>query len=140
MEEINPEKEGMKEAKKYTSLSTRLPYTDAVLFSMFCKRLGTNTSERLRQLVIYDLKKPIKQTSAGINKIKYDKVHNSFSWFVLLDSGREIKVLDNLSLEFLKNFQNEIQEAIKERNDWVHQTNSDSVDIPREIIGEKKDE
>lgn len=131
----NNEEEGMKEAKKYTSLSTRLPYTDAVLFTMFCKRLGANTSERLRQLIIQDLKKPIKQSLAGLNKIKYDKVHNSFSWFVQLDSGQEIEVLNNLSIEFLKNFQNEIQEAIKERNEWVHQTHQDSVDIPGELAG-----
>jgi len=131
----NNEKEGMKEAKKYTSLSTRLPYTDAVLFTMFCKRLGANTSERLRQLVIQDLKKPIKQSLAGLNKIKYDKVHNSFSWFVQLDSGQEIEVLNNLSIEFLKNFQNQIQEAIKERNEWVHQSRPGSVDIPGELAG-----
>ena len=38
MEKTNPEKEGMKEAKKYTSLSTRLPFVDANLFSVFCEK------------------------------------------------------------------------------------------------------
>ncbi len=138
MEKPNQKTKGMKEAKKYTSISTRLPLIDTNLFSTFCEKLGTNPSERIRQLIIQDLKKPIKQSLAGTNKIKYDKVHNSFNWFVQLDSGQEVEVLSNLSLEFLKNFQSEIQEAIQERNDWVHNTNGDSsVEIPTELIGVK---
>lgn len=139
MEESDLEKRGMKEAKRYTSLSARLPHSDAVLYTLFCKKLGTNTSERLRQLIVQDLKKPIKQTVAGVNKIKYDKVYNSFSWFVVLDSGEEVKVLNNISLDFLKNFLNEIQEAIKDRNQWVHQIKMGSVDIPKELVGGEND-
>ena len=135
MEENDLKKAGMKEGKKYTSLSTRLPFVDASIFSVFCGKLGTTVSERIRQLITHDLKKPVKQAVAGINKIKYDKVHNSFNWVVQLDSGQEIEVLNNLSLEFLKNFQKEIQEAIKERNQWVHQSHPDSVDVPGELVG-----
>lgn len=71
---------------------------------------------------------------AGKNKIRYDKLNNSFSWLIELDSGQEVEVLKNLSLEFLKNLNQQIEEAIKERNQWVHQTKEDSVDIPGEII------
>ena len=135
MENNNPEKNGMKEAKKYSSLSTRLPNVDAVRYVLFCKRLGTNTSERLRQLAIQDMKKPKKHILAGINKIKYDKTTNSFKWLVLLDSGEEVLVLDNLSENFVKNLKLEFDEAIKERNEWVHQTKPGSVDVPGELIG-----
>ena len=135
MEEVNPEKEGMKEAKKYTSLSTRLPLVDAAFYLTFCERLGTNASERIRQLVMHDMKKPQRQALAGINKIKYNKVHNSFDWFVQLDSGTEVEVLSNLSLDFLKNFQGQIQEAIEERNEWIHQSKPGSVDVPGELVG-----
>ena len=76
---------------------------------------------------------------SGINKIKYNKLNNSFSWIVQLDSGQEVEILNNFSLEFLKNLQSEIQEAIKERNQWVHQTKDDSVDIPGELVGGKNE-
>jgi len=128
-------KDVIKEGKKYTSLSTRLPFTDASLFSMFCEKLGTTASERIRQLIMQDIKKPQRQALAGINKIKYNKIHNSFDWFVQLDSGKQVEVLSNLSLDFLKNFQQEIQEAIKERNEWVHQAKPGSVDVPGELVG-----
>jgi hypothetical protein len=138
MEVLDQKKEVAKEFKKYVSLSTRLPRSDASDYQTFCDRLKTNTSERLRQLIIADLQKPLKQTLSGVNKIKYNKVHNSFNWSIQLDSGQENEVLNNLSLEFLKNFQNEIQEAIKERNEWVHQVKSTSVDIPGELVGRKE--
>jgi hypothetical protein len=128
-------KDVMKEGKKYTSLSTRLTYVDTNIFMKYCEKLGTSASERIRQLIMLDMKKPQRQALAGINKIKYDKVHNSFDWFVQLDSGKEVEVLSNLSLDFLKNFQQEILEAIKERNEWVHQAMTGSVDVPGELIG-----
>ncbi|MBU4086253.1 MAG: hypothetical protein KKB21_01610, partial [Nanoarchaeota archaeon] len=124
-----------KEAKGYTSLSARLPKVDASLYKLFCEKLGTNTSKRLRQLIMLDLKKPARPVLSGINKIKYDKVHNSFDWFVQLDNGKEVEVLNDLSAEFLKNFQQEIQEAIKERNEWIHQSKPGSVDVPGELVG-----
>ena len=70
--------------------------------------------------------------------MKYDKTSNSFSWIVELDSGEEIKILSSLSQDFLKNLQNEIQEAIKQRNEWIHQIKPDSVDIPGELVGGEK--
>jgi len=139
METNTPEKDVMKEAKQYASLSTRLPNIDAVRYILFCKKLGTNTSERLRQLIISDLKKPIKRVVAGVNKIRYDKIHNSFNWSVQLDSGQETEILNNLSGDFLKNLQNELQEAIKERNEWVHQSHPNSVEIPNELTGGKNE-
>lgn len=123
----------IKEPKSYVSVSTRLSEVDASLFQNYCKKIGISPSERIRQLVLLDIKKPQKYILAGKNRIRYNKTDNSFSWFVELDSGQEIEVLKNLSLEFLKNLNQEIQEAIKERNLWIHQTQPDSVDVPGEL-------
>lgn len=135
MENNNPGKDLIRESKEYVSVSTRLPMIDAVNLKLFCNKNNLAPSEHIRELIHKNLNNPRKNFLAGINKIKYDKVHNTFNWFVQLDSGREIEVLSNLSLEFLKNFQNEIQDAINERNHWVHQSKPDSVDVPGELIG-----
>lgn len=138
MENNNSEKDLMKESKEYVSVSTRLPLIDAVHLKLFCNKNNIAPSEYIRDLIIKSFNNPKKSFVAGINKIKYDKVHNTFNWFVKLDSGQEIEVLSNLSLEFLKNFQNEIQDAINERNHWVHQSKPDSVDVPGELVGGEK--
>ena len=135
MEDNFPEKEGLKEAKRYASISSRLPAVDADLFNLYCNKIGTNPSERIRQLILLDMKKPQTHIRSGINKIGYNRINNSFSWVVELDSGESIEVLNNLSDSFLKNLQEEIQDAIKQRNQWVHQVHADSVDVPGELIG-----
>ena len=136
MEDLN--KEISKEPKEYVSVSTRLPNVDAITLQLICKRQNTTPSEYIRELIQKGLSSPKSKFLAGKNKIKYDKTTNSFSWLVELDSGEEAKILNNLSDDFLKNLQTEIQEAIKERNEWVHQIKEDSVHISNEILGEEK--
>lgn len=136
----NDKKDLMREAKEYASISTRLPKLDALRFILHCKRLGTNSSERIRDLVLRDMKEPIRQFLAGKNHLKYDRLTNSFSWLVQLDSGKEVKILDSLPMEFLKDLDSSIKEAINERNAWVHNTKGEgSVDIPAELVkGDKE--
>jgi hypothetical protein len=136
--EDNPDKEEeIRVPKGYASISTRLSKIDAVRFILHCKRLGANSSERIRELVLKDMKNPQRQVMAGKNVIKYDKLTNSFSWVVQLDSGKEIEVLKNLSDDFLRNLKAGIDEAMSERNAWIHQSKSDSVDLPSELVKEE---
>jgi len=117
----------------YRTISVRLPRQEFIDFNKLCENTH---SSKLRKLISKEIKNSSKSDFlSGINKIKYNKLNNSFSWIVQLDSGQEVEILNNFSLEFLKNLQSEIQEAIKERNQWVHQTKDDSVDVPREMVG-----
>jgi hypothetical protein len=125
----------MREFKDYMVVSTKLPATDLTLFKNRCCRLDKTISERMRDLIIQDINKPYKQFLSGINIIEYNKLNNNFVWNILLDSGEKTKILNNLSLDFLKNLQFQIQEAINERNSWVHNNSPNSVDVPRELIG-----
>ncbi|MFA5070912.1 MAG: hypothetical protein WC511_00905 [Candidatus Pacearchaeota archaeon] len=136
MAEGNHSKE-MRELKDYIAVSTKLPTTDLISFKNHCTKLNLTISERIRDLIMQDISKPSKQFLSGINEIQYNKLNNNFSWLVHLDSGKKVNVLNNLSLDFLKNLQIQIQESIKERNSWVHNINPDAVDIPKELIGEE---
>ena len=126
----------VKSPKEYVSVSTRLPNIDAIGLQLSCKRNNTTPSNYIRDLIKKNLNAPQKKFLAGKNKIKYNKTTTSFSWLVELDSGEEAKILNNLSSDFLKDLQAEIQEAIKQRNLWVHQTKPDSIDVPEELVGE----
>jgi len=120
---------------EYVSVSTRLPKVDSLLLQNKCKNQGTTTSEYIRTLIKTNINTPQKSFLAGKNKIKYNRLNNSFSWIVLLDSGQENEVLENLSLDFVKSLKDEIEKSIRERNEWVHQTNDDSVSIPKKLVG-----
>ena len=120
----------------YRTISVRLPRQEVIDFDKLC---SDTHSAKLRELINKEIQKGSKSKFlSGKNKIMYKKASNTFAWLVQLDSGQEVEVLDNLSLEFLKNFQNEIQEAIKERNEWVHNINPNSVDISYELVKEEK--
>lgn len=135
MEEDNSQKEGVKESKEYISVSTRLPAIDVANLKLFCNKENIAPSEYIRNLIFKDLHSPKKAFLSGKNRILYDKLSNSFGWFVQLDNGKSINVLDNISDGFLRDLEKEIQEAIKIRNLWVHQVKSDSVDVPSELVG-----
>ena len=120
----------------YRTISVRLPRQEFIEFDKLCK---DTHSAKLRELINKEIKSNSKSNFlSGVNKITYNKVNNSFSWLVKLDSGQETEIMNNLSLEFFKNLQQDIQEAIKERNQWVHQTKDDSVGIPKELVGGEK--
>jgi len=115
---------------------SKLPRDEFANFQKICEDEGKTINKKLRELIAKEIKSNSKSNFlSGVNKIIYNKVNNSFSWLVKLDSGQETEILNNLSLEFLKNLQQDIQEAIKERNRWVHQTKEDSVGIPKELVG-----
>ena len=119
----------------YRTISVRLPRQEFIEFDKLCK---DTHSAKLRELINKEIKSNSKSNFlSGVNKITYNKVNNSFSWLVKLDSGQETEILNNLSLEFLKNLQQDIEESIKERNQWVHQTKDDSVGIPKELVREE---
>ena len=129
------EKGIIKEPKEYVSISTRLPFKDAVHLKLICNRLNIPPSEYIRELIKKNIDSPTKKFLAGKNIMEYDKTNNSFSWLVELDSEREIEVLNNLSGEFLTNLKKAIDKALQDRNEWIDQSKSGSVDIPVELVG-----
>lgn len=106
-------------------------------FEDLCKNEKTNVNAKLKELIDDSLKGQKKHFLAGKNKVNYNKTCNSFEWLIELDSGREIKIFNNLSDNFLRNLKQEIDRAVQERNEWIHQTKSDSVDIPEEFVGDE---
>lgn len=104
-------------------------------FEEQCKNENTNVNAKLNFLIERSMLGQKRYFHAGKNKIGYNNLQNSFNWFVQLDSGKEVEVLKNLSDDFLKDLRQEIDKALQERNDWVHNRHPGSVDVPGELIG-----
>lgn len=113
----------------------KLDLDKGVAFEEQCKNDDSNVNAKLKELIDSHLTKQKKFFLSGKNKIKYDRTKNSFSWLIELDSGKEVSVMKNLSDDFLKNLNQEINKSLQERNDWVHQSKEDSVDVPGDLVG-----
>ncbi len=116
----------------------KVDYDKGIAFEDLCKNEKKNINSKLKELIDSSLMGNKRYFFAGKNKIRYNKTNNNFLWVVQLDSGEEIEILNNLSLDFLKNLKSEIDYSMQERNDWIHQKNPNSVEIPDELIGEKE--
>jgi len=108
-----------------------------ISFEELCKNENTNVNAKLKELVDFSLKQK-KFFLAGKNNIKYNKSNNTFEWSALLDNGKSVPILDNLSDAFIKDLKKEIELAIQERNDWAHQKDNNSVAFPVELVGGEK--
>ena len=108
-----------------------------IAFEGLCENEKTNINAKLKELIDSSLRGDKRYFLSGKNKISYNKTINNFSWLVQLDSKQEIEILNNLSDDFLINLKKEIDKAIQERNEWVHQTKFDSIDVPKELVGRK---
>ncbi len=123
--------------QKTKILRVKVDLDTAGAFDDLCKNEGTNVNAKLKELVDDALKGQKQYFLAGRNRLAYDKVHNSFEWLVQLESGQEISILSDLSDNFLKDLQQEIEHAIRERNEWIHHAKSDSIDIPKTLVRHK---
>jgi hypothetical protein len=106
-------------------------------FENVCKIEEKTVNAKLKELIDDSLKGQKRYFVSGLNKFEYDRVNDKFSWVVYLDSGEKKTIVYNLSASFLGNIFNASEKALLERADWVHQKDKNSVDIPKELVGEE---
>ena len=110
-----------------------------ISFEAQCKNEKTNVNAKLKRLIDDSLKGDKRYFLAGKNKITYDITNDKFSWIVELDDGTKKEILTNISINFLKNINEEIEKSFIERNNWLHQTKKDSIDIPKELVKRREE-
>jgi len=125
-------------SQKNRIFQVKVQFDKGRAFEDLCKNEDKTVNAKLKELINNALKGQKRYFAAGKNKIVYNKSYNNFSWIVKLDSGEEIEILSNLSDSFIRDLKKEIDFATQERNDWVHQRNQGSVDIPKEILGDEE--
>jgi hypothetical protein len=130
--------EDYKPPQKSKVFRVKTDFDEGVEFEEKCKNENTNVNAKLKEFIRFSLKGQKKYFSAGKNKINYKRANNMFNWTVVLDSGKTVEIAENLSDNFLKNLRKEIDNAMQERNDWLHNRTSDSVAIPSDLLGDNK--
>ena len=103
--------------QKMKVFRVKIDIDKGVAFEDLCKNEKTNVNAKLKELINSSLMGNSRYFFSGKNEIKYNKTSNDFSWFVNLDSGKNIEVLNKLSESFLISLKNEIEKAILERRE-----------------------
>ena len=119
---------------EFGSISTKLSREEITFLKSFCERKGVTPSALIRSLIQRELEVPIPQNVAGKNKIHYNKERDTFSWFVELDSGKDMEVMRDVSPRFLEDLQDVILMGLDERSAFIGMNKKDSVPVPSGIL------
>lgn len=119
---------------EYKSISSKLPMDELTLFKDYCERKGTNPSALIRELILKEIEVSVPINVAGRNKISYDKENDNFNWSVELDNGNSSVILSKISLEFLEDLNNEINNAFDFRSSTILKEHNGSVAIPSNFM------
>ena len=115
----------------------KVPLEKGREFENVCKNEEKTVNAKLRELIEDSLKGQKRYFLSGKNKVEYDKTKDKFVWIVELDDGKQIQVLNDLSIDFLNNVKEEILKSTIERQNWIGERKTSSVSIPKNLIGEK---
>lgn len=123
---------------EFGSISTKLSREEITFLKSFCQRKGVTPSALIRSLIQRELEVPIPQNVAGKNRIHYNKERDTFSWFVELDTGKDMEVMRDVSPRFLEDLHEIVSRNLNERSGFIRKNNKDSVPVPSNILRGKK--
>lgn len=118
----------------FKSISAKISRDEYSLILEYCKKKGISPSRLIRDLLLTEIKAPLPNNAAGENKITYNKDNDFYSWTIILDTGKELEIIKNLSPEYINQLQKVIIKAINERNTNINKKQEKSVPIPDNIV------
>ncbi len=124
---------------EYVSVSTKMPREEITKLKSYCSKINVTPSQFIRDIINKEIEKPRPQNKAGKNKIAYNNNKDSFSWFIILDSGEKKEILNNISPSFLEDLLSVIKSALDDRSTFISKKKYNSVPIPTSILEEKDD-
>lgn len=133
---------------EYMSISSKLPRDEYTELKAYCEKKQVTPSSVIRELISREIKSNFRHSIAGNNVIKYNKDTDKFSWIIKTDvsinnesesnNEKEYEIVTDISLQFLQDIQNKIDEGLKERDIALGKIKDDSVPIPVDILRGKK--
>lgn len=119
---------------EFKTLATKLQQEDFSRFKYICEKKGVTPSSYMRDLILLELNNPIQQFVAGRNVFEYSTKDDNFSWCIETDSEDIHCVIENLSIEFLKDLRDSINNGLEQRAALIGQTKDESVAISEKLM------
>ena len=123
---------------EYRTVSTKLPSDESTMFRAHCEKKGVTPANLIRDLILREMKITVPNTIAGRNRIMYERNRDAFTWSIILDDGRKIQILQNISPYFVEDLNEKLNSALGERYAFINKKKGDSVPIPSTIVREEK--
>ena len=117
----------------HKSMATKLPIKEYTWILDYCNRKKITPSALIKELLLEEIG-PSPSHAAGRNLISYDKKKDSFVWSVELDNGEKAVAAENLSVEFLKDLNHGISDALVSREEIIKRSRKGSVPVPKKLI------
>ena len=118
----------------FKTLATRLSKHEADLVESYCKRKGITTSKFIKEILLKEINIGVPNNVAGHNIIEYKKERDSFSWSILLDNNEKTEIIEDMSPEYLENFDSVVEDALNQRNAIIGKKKNGSVAVPAAIM------
>jgi len=119
-------------SEDWVTISSRVERNTFLELKTRCNLESTTPSLLIRKIVERDLKNPKPINKAGVSKIQYDKLNDSFTWKILYDTGEEF-IIDLISHEFIENLVEQINSAKEVRETYLKKNKSNSTPVPESI-------
>lgn len=119
------------------TLSTRLSIREFTLVNEYCKRMKSNPSTLIKDLLFEEINPEgvsAPANLAGKNIFEYDRKRDIFSWIIELDDGKRVEVLKGVSPEYLKELCNNISSTLTNRDELQGKRRKNSVPVPKKLL------
>lgn len=122
--------------QKNRVFQVKVPLEKGREFEEVCEREDKTVNAKLRELIEEATKGQKKYFTSGEIVMEYDRKRDQFVWKVILEDGREILIFDNIGLDFVRDMKINCENAIQDRNDWIHGKGGTS--IPKKLLEDGK--
>jgi len=121
----------------YKTISTKVSIDELDKIRLYCKTKGVSPSALIREAVLGEIGVSVPQNVAGKNYFEYYKEKDTFSWWVHFDTGHKVRLIDDVSPEFVKDLEKVIAGALNQRGNAIMEHKQDSVAIPGKFFKKK---
>ena len=104
------------------------------MLKKICVLNKTQVSTFIRDAIFSKMNEGAISHVAGNNEINYNPEKDSFVWKIKLEDGNETEILDNVSLEFMKDLEKQISFQIKKREELLGKKNKKAVAVPKRLL------
>lgn len=115
----------------------KLSREDYIKLQKHCSLKKETVNSVVKKAIMTEVDEAIPHMLAGKNLFIYNRNKDNFSWRVVLDSGSEIDIEDDLPASYVSQLLEELKKATDERDTCIKKENKDAVAIPSKIVRKK---
>ncbi len=111
----------------------KLSREDFIKLQKHCEIKKETVNSVVRKAIMDEVDSAIPHMLAGKNIFVYNRYKDNFSWKVLLDSGLQVDLEDDLPAEYVSQLFDSLKHMVDERNTYIRKE-SNGVPVPSRLV------